>query len=209
MVFDRTCTGPWALPGLSSAWRAGSRLYRALGRLDATFGATSWDEALSWVASRAREREIVELQYWGHGRWGSALVDRDVLDARALDPGHALHRGLAALRERLAPGALVWFRTCETFGAARGQDFAARLADHLGARVAGHTYVIGPMQSGLRGLLPGARPDWSPSEGLAEGTAERPIRARVSMPGEPRTITCLEGHVPAAWFSGAPRIGPS
>src|SRR6185437_12193271 len=101
---------------------------------------------------------IAEVQYWGHGRWGRALVAEDVLDARALGAGHPLRRGLDALRERLAPGALLWFRTCETFGASPGIDFARRLSDHLGARVAGHTYIIGFHQSGLHGLAPGGVP---------------------------------------------------
>ena len=124
-----------------------------------------------------------------------------MLDAGALAHRHPLRRGLDALRERLAPGALVWFRTCETFGAARGLDFARRLADHLGARVAGHTFIIGFHQSGLHGLAPGAAPDWSATEGLAEGSADEPRRARWSSPFAPQTITCLSGRVPERWFS--------
>jgi len=120
-----------------------------------------------------------------------------VLDVSAIGAGR-----LAALREQLAPGALVWFRTCETLGAAAGIDFAERLADFLGARVAGHTYVIGFHQSGLHGLPPGTRADWSPTEGLADGTAEAPRRAKWSHRLAPRTITCLGGEVPEPWFAG-------
>ncbi len=194
LVFDRT------EPRLSIAWRSGARLYRALGRIDAALGVASWAEALAWLG--AQPEPIDELQYWGHGTWGRALVDRtDVLDARALTPGHALHAGLTAVRAGLAPGALIWFRTCETFGAAAGLDFAERLANWTGARVAGHTHVIGVHQSGLHGLAPGVRPDWSADEGLAAGTPEAPERARRSAPWRPHTITCLAGQVPAAWFS--------
>jgi hypothetical protein len=100
----------------------------------------------------------------------------------------------------------VWFRTCETFGAARGIDFARRLADHLGARVAGHTFVIGFHQSGLHGLAPGCAADWSGDEGLSEGKAEDPRRARSSSPWAPRTITCLTGRVPEEWFAPAAHI---
>ena len=82
-----------------------------------------------------------------------------------------------------------------------GIDFAERLADFLGARVAGHTYVIHFHQSGLHGLAPGCRADWAPDEGIVEGTAAEPRRARRSAPWEPRTITCLAGRVPAAWFT--------
>jgi hypothetical protein len=192
LVFDRTERL------LSLAWKSGERLYRGLGRFDATRGVASWHEAFAWLATQPA---IHELQYWGHGRWGRALVDDDVLDAAALQPGHALHAGLEALRERLVPDALIWFRTCETFGAHAGLDFAERLANWTGARVAGHTHVIGFHQSGLHGLAPGVRPDWSADEGLVAGTPEAPERARRSAPWRPRTVTCLAGQVPAAWFS--------
>src|SRR5437016_566767 len=125
-------------------------MYRALGRLDAAMGSASWEHAFGWIEDQ--RDAIDELQFWGHGKWGCALIARDALDARALSNAHAMHRRLEALRERLAPNALVWFRTCETFGAARGIDFARRLSDFLGARVAGHTFVIGFHQSGLHGL---------------------------------------------------------
>jgi hypothetical protein len=203
MVYDRTCVGKRAPVGLSTAWGAGSVLYRGLGRIDASFGATSWDEALRWLGTFESSRPIAEIQYWGHGRWGRALVDRDPLDASALAPGHRLASRLSAVRERLVPGgdALVWLRTCEAFGANAGHDFAMRLAERLGARVAGHTFIIGAVQSGLRGLLPGHRPDWSASEGLEEGTPEKPLRARWSGVLEPRTISCFAGEVPPAWFT--------
>ncbi|MEO6419774.1 MAG: hypothetical protein ABIP39_10225, partial [Polyangiaceae bacterium] len=75
----------------------------------------------------------------------------------------------------------------------------------LAARVAGHTFIIGFHQSGLHGLAPGMRADWSPEEGLAEGSAEEPKRAKWSTPRAPRTITCLAGQVPPAWF-GCERV---
>lgn len=203
MVYDRTCVGKRAPVGLSTAWGAGSVLYRRLGRLDAAYGATSWDDALSWLGTYEPSREIAEVQYWGHGRWGQVLVDRDSLDARALAPGHRLAARLDAVRERLVSDgrALVWLRTCEAFGANAGHDFAMRLADGLGARVAGHTFIIGALQSGLHGLEPGHTPDWSATEGIAKGTADAPVRAHGSGVLEPRTVTCFTGEVPAAWFA--------
>jgi hypothetical protein len=69
--------------------------------------------------------------------------------------------------------------------------FAEGLAGFLGARVAGHTYKIHVHQSGLRGLAPGARADWSPEEGV--GTWSHPFA--------PRTITCLRGSVPEGWLT--------
>jgi hypothetical protein len=197
LVYDRTCR--WHGGGLSHAWAAGAHLYRGLRRIDAARGVASWAEALSWLAGLPAP--IEELQYWGHGKWGAAFVDQDALDARALRAGHALHAPLRALRAHLAPDPLVWFRTCETLGADRGQAFATDLADFLGARVAGHTFVIGFHQSGLHGISPGARPDWPADEGLAAGTPAAPSLARPSRPWSPRTITCLAGSIPPGWLA--------
>jgi hypothetical protein len=203
MVYDRTCVGKRVPVGLSTAWAAGSVLYRWQKRFDAVFGATSWDDALGWLGSYDSGRPIHEIQYWGHGQWGRVCVDEDVLDATAFAPGHRLAPRLTALRERLVPGAeaLVWLRTCEAFGGAVGHDFASRLADGLGARVAGHTFIIGALQSGLHGLLPGHAPHWPADEGIAKGTAEKPLRAHGSGIRRPHTITCFDGAVPASWFA--------
>jgi len=64
-----------------------------------------------------------------------------------------------------------------------------------------HTYVIHHYQSGLHGLPPGRRADWSADEGVAAGTGEEPARARSSTPWAPRTITSLSGRIPEAWFA--------
>jgi hypothetical protein len=182
--------------GLGLSWQLGSTLYRGLGRVDATYGARSWASAFGWLESYEPSRPIAELQYWGHGKWGRLFLDRECLDRSALSLTHALRPRLDALRARLQPEALIWLRTCETLGAEAGHDFASALADFSGATVAGHTFVIGFFQSGLHSLLPGAKPHWSNSEGLAEGSAKNPIRARLSGPNEPHTITCLTGKIP-------------
>lgn len=203
MVYDKTCVGKRVPVGLSTAWGAGSALYRGVGRLDATFGATSWDEALGWLATYEPERPIAEIQYWGHGQWGCVMIDREAFDARALASGHRLAARIAAVRARLLPRgeSLLWLRTCEAFGASAGLDFARRLADGFEARVAGHTFIIGAIQSGLHGLRPGHAPDWSEEEGIAEGTPAKPLRAHGSGVLKPRTVTCFAGEVPAAWFA--------
>lgn len=170
-------------------------LYRGLGRLDQTFGATTWDEALDWLAGLPDP--IDELQFWGHGKWGCALVNHTVLDVSSL---RARRSQLEAVRERLTDDPLIWFRTCETFGAHAGHDFAERYADFFGARVAGHTHIIGAQQSGLQGLRPGERAHWSAEEGLRSGTPAAPLRAYGSALWRPRTITALGGRVPEAWF---------
>jgi hypothetical protein len=191
LVFDKTDGA------LSTVWRSGAQLYRGLRRIDAAFGVSSWAEAFEWIASH--REPIAELQYWGHGKWGAALVDRKhVWNA---SPDAAMQRDLARFRDQLAPDALIWFRTCETFGARAGIDFAERLSDSFGVRVAGHTHIIGFNQSGLHALNPGSRADWSDTEGLLKGTPEAPERARRSAPWRPRTITCLGNEVPADWYT--------
>lgn len=179
------------MPGLSHAWAGGRVLYRALGRLDAGHGAASWADALDWLATFQPQRPIAEIQFWGHGRWGEARVGGEVLDASALDPGHPLFARLARVRGRMLRGGdgLWWFRTCETFGTARGHDFARAWTRFFGCRAAGHTHVIGLWQSGLHALMPGAEPHWPVDEGVtAAGTGA------VSRPGRPNTISFLRGR---------------
>jgi hypothetical protein len=201
LVYDATARARKPA-GLGLAWQLGSHLYRGLGRLDAAFGATSFQDALTWLARYRPEMPISELQFWGHGKWGRIFIDREALDVSALRGGHPLRTRLDALRERLAGDALIWFRTCETLGAQAGQDFAAALADFSGARVAGHTFVIGFFQSGLQVLRPGKAPHWSASEGLARGTPQRPELALTSGPRRPNTVTALAGRIPAEFARG-------
>jgi hypothetical protein len=198
MIYDRTCTGKRMRPGLSHAWWSGGLLYKGLlGRLHAWHGVRSWAEALRWAATVQPDRQIAEVQFWGHGKWGRAFVDREPLDREALISGHALHRDLEAIRERLVgPAALWWFRTCETFGALPGQDWARRLTDFLGCRAAGHTFIIGGWQSGLHSLRPGETPTWSPHEGLKDGPIEDPKEAFWSKRRAPNTIHFLTGRIP-------------
>ncbi len=181
---------------LGYSWQYGTHLYRALGRVDAALGARDFQQTFEWLKTHEPERQIAELQFWGHGRWGRIMIDGEMLDRQLLSPAHPHHAGFERLRERLTPNALIWFRSCETLGAKVGQDFAARLADATGARVAGHTFIIGFLQSGLHCLRPGMTPHWSSSEGLARGSAEAPEAALSSTPNAPNTITCLTGSIP-------------
>jgi hypothetical protein len=198
ILFDRTCINRWGL-GLSRAWSSGSRLYAVLGRSDGYHAARSFADGLEWLSDFRSSEPISELQYWGHGKWGRIFVGRESLDRSALVQGHPHFAALRRLRERLLPNSLVWFRTCEAFGALAGQDFARAWTDFFGCRAAGHTYVIGYWQSGLHALLPGEAPSWSVDEGIVEGSAARPLRAAISWPGRPNTITCLQGRVPDGW----------
>jgi hypothetical protein len=200
LIYDRTCDGGAWRPGLSLAWQLGNGLYRALGRVDDACGAASWAEALDWLDARGAAAGIAEIQFWGHGRWGEVLIDGEPLDAGALLPGHPHHARLARLRARMrqGDGGLWWFRTCETFGGARGQAFATAWTRFFGCRAAGHTHVIGVWQSGLHSLRPGQTPAWPADEGLPPGDPA-PRSALPSRPGAPNTISFLHGRIPAGF----------
>ena len=199
LIYD--ATPPRGDAWLRRSWAVGARLYRSLGRVDAVHGATSWGDAFRWLARRP-SRPIRELQYWGHGRWGRVMIGNDIFSEESLCAGHPHFTSLEALGERWLPdaGSLVWFRTCETFGAERGKRFAQRLTDTCGVRAAGHTYVIGVLQSGLHGLGPGVIPRWPSDEGLKRGTGAAPTEAWPSSASAPHTIHFMNGSIPSAWF---------
>lgn len=201
LVYDRTCRGRGPLPGLSHAWQLGGALYSLLGRFDGRIGVRSWGEALDWLAKREPSRPIGEVQYWGHGKWGAPRICGESLNEMCLLRDHQLRAPLETVAKRMLPGdaGLWWFRTCESFGAVPGQRFAQAFTDVIGCRAAGHTFIIGPVQSGLHSLGPGETPSWSPEEALLEGTAEQPKRAAWSALRLPNTVTCLTGRIPAGY----------
>lgn len=198
MIYDSTCLGRIRTGGLSRIWRLGGAVYRALGRFDRVCGASSWAEALDFLATAGAPTRIAEIQFWGHGKWGAPRIGTEVLARPSLSAGHPLYEGLRAVRDRLVPGGqgLWWFRACETFGAIPGQEFARAFTEFFGCRAAGHTYIISFFQSGLHTLRPGEAPYWPTDEGLRRGTPEEPLEAHPSTPGAPHTITCLRSRLP-------------
>ena len=190
LLYDTTGRGrPWIQPLLTRAWQVGGGLYAGLGRFDAVHGASSWDEALAWVATIAAPGSLDELQFWGHGLPGLVRIGADTFDAARL--GRA---DVGALAARLHPQSLVWFRTCGTFGQAPGQGFATAAVARLGCRVAGHTHAIDVVQSGLHTLAPGSAPAWSTAEGVTAGGSLAP-----SSVVAPHTVSFLAGRIPRGW----------
>lgn len=199
MVYDRSFVGRRTQGPLTLSWIAGGLLYGGLGRLDAWTGATTWSDALDWLGRFRDDRPIGAIQYWGHGNWGTVRVADERLDARSLAAGQPLRPALERIRERMTPEAEWWFRTCDTFGSARGHAFAQRWTDFFGRPAAAFTHVIGPWQSGLHRLRPGVAPHWPASEGLSAGTPEAPLKSTMSGPSRPNTVSCLAGTVPQGW----------
>jgi len=78
-------------------------------------------------------------------------------------------RLLVELMENIcAKGAEVYYRSCETFQGKAGKAFAKTAADFWGAKVIGHTHVIGLSQPGKESVEPGEEPDWDDSQGVNE-----------------------------------------
>jgi len=204
MIYDDTCrtsaVGPGRIGvGLTHSWIAGARLYRWRGALDDARPARSWDEALHALVDMADGRRIQEVQIWAHGKWGDARMAQDVFDGRCLLRDHPLRHVLDDIEALVDEQSLWWFRTCETIGAHVGHAFAEHLSCRLGCRVAGHTHIIGPWQSGLHSLAPGDVPHWDVDEGLVEGTARDPRRAAWSTASAPHTIHCMQSQIPQGW----------
>jgi len=190
--------------GLSPAWWVGARLHAFARRLEGTElfsrGVASWQEAIQFAVActSAAQTPLTELQVWGHGGWGFMDLGPTRLDRAALGAGAALAGPLDQLRDLLADDAQVWLRCCSAFGGRAGRAFAPALARRLNARVVGHTYVIGALQSGTHSLAAGAYPDWPLEEGV-ELEGGEPVRAKGSGPREPRTIGCLRLDLPAGF----------
>lgn len=173
VIFDATDRS--VVPELSDSWRAAARAFRAVRRFDEVIEATSWEQALAPL----RGRTVREVQFWGHGRPGAALIGRQPLPLDALVSLHITE--------------LLWLRVCAAFHGSIGKTYAKRLLGAVGCRVAAHTFNIGPLQSGLHTLAPGDWPYWSASEG-----ADRSGILGSAL-WHPNTITCLHSSVPAGW----------
>lgn len=201
MIYDRTSWWRRGRPDLTPVWAMGGLLYRALRRIDVRKGVSSWDEALHFLAAYRPERPIEEIQFWGHGLWGQAMIGTDRFDEQALAASHRLAPRLDAVRGRMLQdgGSTWWFRTCQSFGANRGRSFACALADRLACRTAGHTFIIGHWQSGLHTVRAGCPAPWDPHEGIEIGCPQYPEKAQWSGRRRPNTISFLHGKIPAGY----------
>jgi hypothetical protein len=186
--------------GLSPIWRIGAQLFDAVGAFEAWCGAHTWAEALQFAIDSAARfgRPIDEIQAWGHGGFGFMRMGTGALDRAALGPASGLRAPIDALRDALAPDALVWLRCCSAFGHRDGHAFAAALAERLGARVAGHTHIIHALQSGTHSLAPGATPSWPVEEGVRfdGGIVSGALTSR---PDAPNTMSFLRARLPKGY----------
>ena len=86
MLYDRTCRGGRS-PGLSHAWAAAARCITRSAASMAGMARRAWAEGLDWLLDASRDRPIAEIQFWGHGEWGGAWIEEELLTSTALSAG--------------------------------------------------------------------------------------------------------------------------
>jgi hypothetical protein len=207
MIYDNTTLEDgwdgFTEDGLGYSWFAGGRLYRFMRWIDKSKGVGSWSEALDWLIAEGKKKPISMVQYWGHGSWGRVWIGKEALSYKIAEQPSEVHDKWEELQKYLAEDAVIWFRTCQTFGGGSGHHFAKKFSTWMGCKVAAFTYNIGPFQSGLHSIGPGEEPSWSKTEGMelipgVDGADGRfkPIMGHF---GAPNTVFCLKGSVPNGW----------
>lgn len=139
---------------LKTCWVIGCFFQKLFGKVDAYYGASSWDDAFGWLKSH--DRFFTSIQYWGHGSPGCVY-----LAGRTMRWSECVER----LRYHVLSGTVLWFRTCSTFRGTSGHELSEALADGLVCTIAGHTRIIGLVQGGLHTRRPYKPASWPVSEG--------------------------------------------
>lgn len=170
---------------LGASWRLGALLFSMRGAFDLVQPVTSWEQFCA-ILDGLGERSVKAIQLWGHGRPGAPLI--------ANRPPNFVSLSSSLERVRYSSRSSVWFRSCNVATGTQGREWMGSLACEAGLRVAGHTFIIGPLQSGLRVALPDDAPSWSATEGLnADGSLAW------SSFGAPRTVTMFAKDIPDGW----------
>lgn len=167
---------------LALTWKVGCFLHKFFGLLDDYHAATSWDDAIAWLLRQPHP--LTSVQFWGHGSPATLWNGNKA----------AGHEVFLALKPKLTPASIVWFRVCSSFRGVAGQTFSMKLAEGLGCTIAGHTRIIGVLQGGLHTRKPGTPPSWPDTEGELPGKL-----AALGLKGGNNTIFCLRANVPAGW----------
>jgi hypothetical protein len=146
-IYDKTQS--W----LTASWWMGSLLRSIRKGRDEILSVESWDDMVKQLEPLSGVKRV---EYWGHGSTGSVSCDHRRLRANVLPAVKHIMDG---------PESLWWWRTCNTFQAQSGRDFAQHCVDALDCRVAGFQNIIWMWQSGLQVLRPGEEPDWDDEGG--------------------------------------------
>lgn len=190
MFYD---SSDWAGEELRFSWITGGKFYKLFRSVEHHDGFDSWIKALNWINSVEPDKKINSLQFWGHGSPGRVWINGEYLSARSVLASSEHRAHLNNLKNRLTKDSLVWFRSCNVFSGKEGKLFAKVMATALDCKIASHTFIVGPWQSGLHSISPGQEPYWGDEEGMKDG------EKLWSMPWSPNTIFCLTGKVPKGW----------
>jgi hypothetical protein len=180
VIYDASSKAGW----VGNSWVLGGRLYRALRKVDIVIPILLWEQ-VGVELQKFPDYSIKDLQFWSHGHPGGVSINGESVNNNNINPVF-----WGAISRKLRGDGRVWFRTCATFSGYAGHDFAKKLADTMDRTVVGHTYIIGPFQSGLHAHEPGREPNWSPQEGL-EVRKDGSAGIKMSGPFQPNTVTCL------------------
>lgn len=191
--------------GLALSWKWGDKLYRMFGGFDVSFGAQNINEALDYLVELSEKEKISQIQFWCHGWPGRLYLGDSYLDERSFYRNRETAKKISLISERMTDDGLFWFRACSTFAGEAGQTFAKRFVelinnDNTARRAAGHTYIIGMLQSGLYTLGKNEEPGWDVNEGLVAGeSVSFPQKLQWSNLFRPNTILFLRGAIPKGW----------
>ena len=161
VIIDSTGSG-----ALDVSWQVAAFITTAANRFTDRVEAHSWKDAADALLRMNVEHgdaPIDEVQFFGHGSPGAALIGADRLTADSLAEPH-----WQAVRHIFGTPGIFWFRTCESLNGDAGRALANAVADHFGEermRVAGHTQFIHAVHPGLVVKVPGQRASWADGSG--------------------------------------------
>jgi Domain of unknown function (DUF4347) len=182
-IYDKKPGSGFNQAFLCLTWKIGCFLHKLFGKLDAYYGAESWEDAFKWLETRPGL--LTSIQYWGHGSPGCVWLAQINVDRSQFK----------RLVTKVTPNTVLWFRTCSTFQGQKGFDISEYLTKLLGCTVAAHTRTIGILQSGLHTRKPNQPPSWP----VTEGDDGPKWAVSVGLQFGNNTIFCLRASIPKGW----------
>lgn len=174
---------------LKMTWLVGAYLQKLFGAADKVYGASSWEDAITWLINIETD-SFSSIQYWGHGNVGTVFLNSKRLPKDLF----------IFIKDKLSPESIIWFRTCSTFCGPMGQEFSRYLADSLNCTIAGHTRIIGFLQSGLHTRKPLTNPSWPSSEGMTiTNNFFTRLFINLGLVWGNNTILCFQTKIPKGW----------
>jgi len=171
---------------VSYTWALGTPFYKAIGACLEFYPVKCWAEATQKVSMYTG---LDEIQFWGHGSPGCALIGKEHLSANDNE------NFAQAVKQALKLEGALWFRTCASFAGDLGKEFAKSISSNSQRRCAGSTFKIGMFHSGIHSCLPNWDANWLSTEGI-DPVTKKPTSSGL---GKPNTILCLQISLPKSW----------